>query len=258
MRKGSLPFLCVLIAVAAMVGCGGSSNPAAPSAATGGLKLQGLVMQGAPSASSQPGHVSALDAPSGRITVTLQENSSISTTVSINGTFELDGLPQTGFTLVFSVNGVQAGTITVTPVQGTTLVKIVVQVTTTTVVLLNLELDNENDNENNGTGSTCMIEGGKVGQHIELEGTVDSGTSTSFTLKVDGERSGGLVTVTGNGAQFKCDEDKTTSTSCAASLKKGSKVHVKGTLTSCSSTAATVTATQVEVQKAEGDNGPDE
>lgn len=248
MRKGFWPFLSVLIAVAAMAGCGGS-NPAAPSAAARGVKLQGVVLQGASGASSQPGRVSALDAPSGHITVTLQENPSISTTVSINGTFELEGLPQTGFTLVFSVNGVNVGTITITPIQGTTQVKIVVQVTTTNVVLEDLELEDENENEN----GTCMIEGGKVGQHIELEGTVDSGTSSSFKLKVDGERSTGLVDVTaGSSAQFKCEGDKSSSTTCQASLQKGSKVHVKGTLTSCTTTMAAVTATQVEVQKAEG------
>src|SRR5712692_591334 len=247
MRKGFWPFLSVLIAVAAMAGCGGSSNPAAPSAASAGVRLQGVVLQGASGVSSLTGRVSALDAASGRITVTVQENTSISTTVSINGTFQLEGLPQTGFTLVFSVNGVNVGTITVTPVQGTTQVKIVVQVTTTTVVLVNLELENENENDN----GTCMIEGGKVGQHIELEGTFDSLTSSGFKLKVNGERSSGLVDVATSGAQFKCEEDKTSSTTCQASLKKGSKVHVKGTLTSCSTTAAAVMATQVEVQKAE-------
>ncbi len=252
MRQCFWPFLSVLIAVAAMAACGGSSNPAAPSAATRGVKLQGVVLQGASGASTQPGHVSALDAPSGHITVTVQENQSISTTVSINGTFELEGLPQTGFTLVFSVNGVTVGTITIAPVQGSTEIKIVVQVTTTTVTLVNLELDDENENENEPP-PTCMIEGGKMGKHIELEGTVDSVTSSGFKLKVNGERSTGLVDVTSSSAQFKCEGDNSNSTTCQASLKKGSKVHVKGTLTSCTTTTAAVTATQVEVQKAESE-----
>jgi hypothetical protein len=193
-----------------------------------------------------------MDAGGGHITVSVQENGSISTTVSANGTFTLDGLPPAGFTLVFSVNGANAGTVTISPVQGSSEIKIVVQVTTTTVVLINLDLGDGHENDNNNEPpATCMVEGGRVGQHVELEGTVDSGTSSSFKLKVNGEKSSGLVAVTANGAQFKCGGDKSSSTTCQASLKKGSKVHVKGTLTSCSTTAAAVTATQVEVQKAE-------
>ena len=43
-----------------------------------------------------------------------------------------------------------------------------VQVTVTTVVLINLEID---DHENDDASKTCIVEGGKVGKKIELEGS---------------------------------------------------------------------------------------
>jgi len=269
MRKISWTLLWGVVTAAAMISCGGS-NPAGPSAPSGGLSLQGVVLPGATSASAQPGRVAAMAAGGGHITVTLQANPSISTTISSNGTFQLSGLPPTGFTLVFTANGVNLGTITVTPAQGTTTVHLVVEVTTNSVTLVS---ENDDDNENQPSPSpspkpsasptACIIDDGRTGQKVEVEGTVASGTSASFMLKVgaDDDRSPGTVTVTTSGTtKFKCggdDDNSAPSTTCTATLKTGSKVHVKGTLMSCTSTTAAVTATEVQIQKADGDNQGD-
>src|SRR5262249_8637858 len=111
--------------------------------------------------------------------------------------------------------------------------------------------DQGDDNDNQGDGSTksCMIEGGKVGQGIELEGNVDSGSSSAFKMSVNGNRSGGLVDVNAAGASFQCKGDKDNSSQCKASVTAGAKVHVQGSLDSCSQSAAHVTASEVKVQK---------
>ena len=55
--------------------------------------------------------------------------------------------------------------------------------------------------------------------------------------------------VTAAGASFKCQGDKSSSATCKASVKAGAQVHVKGTLTACTTSVASATATQVMVQK---------
>jgi hypothetical protein len=244
--------LFVVFAAAALVRCGGA-NPESPSAA--GVSLEGMVRQGPGAGSAGSAAVSAQSASGGRITVTVQEDPSQSTTVSGNGSFKLENVPVTGFTLVFSVNGVVLGSVSISPVQATTKIKIkiVVQVTDH-VELVDLEMNDENEdqggsNQGNQDPKTCMINGGRAGEHIELEGVVASGGSDHFQLRVNGNRSSGLVDVTASGASFKCQGDKSSSATCQASVKAGAQVHVKGTLTACTTSAASATATQVMVQK---------
>ncbi len=246
-RKSSSFFLlAVVLAGAAGVACGGS--PAGPS---GSATLQGVVLQGGSGASAQSG-ATAQSMSGGRIKVTVRQNPALTTTVSGNGTFQLDGVPTDGFTLVFTLDGATMGTISISPVQGATKIKIVVQVTGGNVELVNLDLQDENENDNNDqngdAAKTCMINGGKVGARIELEGNVDSGTGDAFKLAVNGNRSSGLVDVSASGASYKCNGQKK-GTDCKASLTAGDKVHVRGTLTTCTTTAASVTATEVMVQK---------
>jgi len=93
-----------------------------------------------------------------------------------------------------------------------------------------------------------MINGGTVGSGIELEGNVDSGDSSQFKMRVNGNRAGALVDVAAAGASYKCNGNKGTA-DCKANLKAGVKVHVSGNLTACSTDAASVTATQVMIQK---------
>jgi len=98
--------------------------------------------------------------------------------------------------------------------------------------------------------SSCALNGGTVGQGIELEGNVLSGSSAAFKLTANG-RSSVPVDVTASSASFKCVGSAKTSSDadCKASVKQGAKVHVRGTLMTCSTSAAQVTATEVKVQK---------
>jgi hypothetical protein len=244
----SARYLAVLIAAAAMLRCGGS-NPTSPSG--GGVKLQGVVLQNA-SGTATSASVSAQSAQAGKIVVTVRENPSLSATVSGNGTFEIQSLPAGGFTLIFSVNGAPVGQITITAVSEGATVKIVVRLSEHEVELVDLETEDEHEVEHHqgddDGAKTCMINGGKAGSKIELEGNVDSGNSSAFKMRVNGNRAGGLVDVAAAGASFKCNGDKST-TDCKANLKPGVKVHVHGNLTACTTSSASVTATEVKIQK---------
>src|SRR5205814_1764125 len=114
-----------------------------------GVTLEGMVLRGASAASAGTAAVSAQSDRAGRITVAVQEDPSQSTTVSGNGSFKLDNVPVTGFTLVFSVDGVVLGSVSISPVPATTTVKIkiVVQVTDH-VELVDLEM---NDDDQGGS-----------------------------------------------------------------------------------------------------------
>jgi hypothetical protein len=232
------------IVAAFVIGGCGSGSPT--SSSSGALKLQGIVLQDASGVTAQSNRPVA--GSGSTVTVTVKEVPSISVKVSGNGTFELEGLPTGTFTLVFTVNGVVVGEIQVQVVSGATEIKIVVQITGGTVILVNITFDNETDSDNNDASKTCIINGGKVAQGIELEGNVASGNSSSFKMDVNGNRSSGLVDVNASGASFSCN-GQAKSSDCKASLAAGNKVHVRGTLTSCSTSAASVTATEVKVQK---------
>ena len=247
----SRPARCVLVLIAAatMWRCG--SSPASPS---GGVKLQGVVLQDA-TAGAASASVSAQSAKPGKITVTVQEVPALSVTVSSNGTFAIEGLPAGGFTLLFSVNGAPVGAIAITAVGEGTTIKIVVKVTEQEVELVDMETDG--DDATGGlppitggpTNTACMINGGKMGAKIELEGNVDSvSTTLFFKLRVNGNRASGLVDVAAAGASYKCN-GKPSTADCKASLRSGAKVHVRGNLTNCSATAASVTAIEVKIQK---------
>jgi len=239
-----LPAAIAVLALA-LSGCG--SSPTSPSSMNASVNLHGLAMgQSAASASSASGY-RAMSA-SGSITVTVQ-GTSLSTTISGNGSFELDGLPAGTFTLVFTSNGVTLGTITLTNVPTQAEINLVVHITST-VVMVKVEINgtDETDNENNGTDGTktCLIDGGTVGSSIELEGSVSSASGKMFKMSVNGNRASADVSVDATGASFDCAGVKGT---CDASLLvAGAKVHVSGSLTSCSLTAAQVKATEVKFQ----------
>jgi hypothetical protein len=247
-------FLIVLSAAAALWRCG--SGPASPS--DGGVKLQGVVLEDAVATAASASVAQSVKA--GKITVTVQESPSLSTTVSSNGTFAIQGLPAAGFTLLFSVSGAPAGAVTITAVGEGTTVKIVVKVREQEVELVDLETEGSGGPSTGGPGTgdggpstgggtpnACMIDGAKMGGRVELEGSVEAGTSAQFMMRVNGNRSTGLVNVAANAASYKCYGNKTTD--CKASLRPGAKVHVRGTLTSCATAGANVTATEVKIQK---------
>jgi hypothetical protein len=237
-------YFLVLVAAAAMWRCG--SSPTSPSGA--GVKLQGVVLQDATASAASAG-LSAQSAKAGKIVVTVQENPSLSVTVSGNGTFEIQDVPAGGFTLVFSVNGVVVGQITITAVGEGTTIKIVVKIKDQEVELVEIETDDGGDQDSgDDEPKSCLINGGKVNSHIELEGNVDSGDSSQFKLQVNGNRSRGLVDVAASGASYVCNGKKG-SGDCKSNLVAGAKVHVRGNLTNCDTTVASVTATEVKIQK---------
>jgi hypothetical protein len=101
--------------------------------------------------------------------------------------------------------------------------------------------------------AACMINGGRAGERIELEGHVESGGAGGFLLRVQGNRASGPVQVDTAGAGFECTPasgpNAPTPAQCQASVTGGAKVHVRGTLQACDSAAAVVRAATVKVQK---------
>jgi hypothetical protein len=136
-RRSGVVLLALSMTFLPLVGCGGTS-PASPSSGKGAV-LRGVVLGDGASASS--GSVSALSTSNGRITVSVQENTSINTTVSSNGTFELENIPTGSFTLVFSSSTTVLGTVVVSGVPDDGQVVIVVQVTVVTVIVINIEIN---------------------------------------------------------------------------------------------------------------------
>ena len=139
MRERKWLVLGVMVVTAAALvaaACGGNS-PTSPSG-TRGVVLKGVVL-GA-SGTGQSGQVVAQGAGPGKITVTVKQNTSITTTVSANGTFELEGVPEGSFTLVFSSTTTVLGTVTV-PAGATQEINIVVNVTVNVVVIVKIEID---------------------------------------------------------------------------------------------------------------------
>ncbi len=243
MKRGD--FLVVVGVAALGLALSGCSSPTSPSS---GVTLrgtaQGALALGPGSTPSTGLHALAGTSSSSAITVTVQ-GTSIHTTISGNGSFELDGLPSGTITLVFSRNGVTIGTITISSVPDQAEIDLVVHIESTSVVIVNVKVDG-NDETDANTAKTCLIAGGVVGSGIELEGSVSSGAGTSFEMAVNGQRAGGTVSVDASSARFSCAGVKG---SCDASLiRAGAKVHVSGILSSCSLTAAQVKASQVKFQ----------
>jgi hypothetical protein len=239
--------LALLTALVPLVGCGGGSSPTSPSG--GGVVLNGLVV-GSDAVSSSSADVTAQSTSGQRINVTVEEDPSNSTNVAANGTFVLQNLPTGSFNLAFSTNNAPVGKVRITGVRDKVKVKVVVQVTANSVSLINLDMEDESG-EGQDDPKTCLISGGRSMEKIELEGDVNSGTPILFKLDVNGSRASRLVDVSASGASFVCNGDKKGSSStCQASVRTGAKVHVRGTLTTCTMDLATVVATEVKVQKA--------
>jgi hypothetical protein len=245
MKRGMLlSWVAVVVAAVVTGGCG-SDSPTAPSA--GGVVVQGVVLGDGASVTAAADTQTA-SASAKKLTVRV-DGTTLTVDVSANGTFELKGVPSGTFTLVFLADGVEVGRVEVSAPEGSE-VKIVVQVTGASVLVV-VELKVESpESKDATTSSSCVMNGGTVGQGIELEGNVLSGSSAAFKLTVSG-RSSVPVDVIASAASFKCvGSAKTTSDAdCKASVKDGAKVHVRGTLMTCSTSAAQVTATEVKVQK---------
>jgi hypothetical protein len=235
-----LALLAAAFGTLALVGCG--SNPAGPSGSSGVTVSGVLLGQGASVSASS---VQASAASGGTITVEV-EGTSLSTTISGNGTFRLEDVTPGTFTIIFLQNGTEIGRVTITASAGFQ-VKIVVQKQGVKVVLVDLEVDDGSGSNANGS---CPIEGGQVGSSIELEGHVAAPTDTGFTMTVNGNRvhatNGSFaITVNTSGSSIKCNGNK--KATCEPSVND--QVHVSGSLDMCDANAATVKATEVKVQK---------
>jgi hypothetical protein len=245
------------------VACGGSS-PTGPSASTG-VRVEGTVLDGS-AGTGVVAHSGTAAATSGPVTVTVKEEPSLSVTVSGSGTFELEGLPDGAFTLVFARKGVALGEVPVTGASGGETVKVVVRVDGRTVALVQLDIDGPgalaspsprpSPSPSPSPAATCAIAGGTVGQPIELEGHVaelltSPSPGPAFRMDVNGNRSEVAVTVDASKARFQC-VGTAKDGSCPSQLQVGAMVHVSGSLKSCTTGAtaeATVEATGVKIQK---------
>ena len=100
-------------------------------------------------------------------------------------------------------------------------------------------------------GATCMINGGRVGAGIELEGRVASALRyPSFMMTVNGNRASGPVT----SWPARCSAPRATAPirrrpSVPGAFVDGARIHVRGTLTACDLASALVTASEVTVQE---------
>jgi hypothetical protein len=116
---------------------------------------------------------------------------------------------------------------------------------------IKLQGDLEDDEDDEGDPE-CAISGGRAGERIELQGTVRSGGAAAFVLDVQGNRSRVPVPVDAASASFECSPasgpNAPTLEQCKARVTAGARVHVRGTLTSCSATAAAARASVVRVQ----------
>ena len=237
--KTSLLIVAVAMAGLALAACG-SSNPAGPSG-SGGVTVQGVLLgEGAAfTASSNAG------TSSGPVTVVV-EGTSISVTISGNGTFKLDDLPPGTFTLVFYQDDQEIGRVTVTAGDGAT-VKVVVQKKGSVIVVVELEIDDGDDDD---PESTSCLNGVSPGGQLQLEGDIESGNRNFFELRVSG-RASRPVKVDAAGATFVCN-GRTGDNGCPPKEEElmGAKVHVRGMLTSCAAdNVATVQANEVKIQK---------
>ena len=233
----------VVIAALIAVACGGESPTGANG---GGVVVQGVVMGDSASASAADTR-SPQASQAKKVTVKV-EGTTLTVDVNANGTFQLTGIPSGTFTLVFLADGVEVGRVVVTAGDGSE-VKIVVQVTAGQLIVVEIKVEDGSGSNTTNT-SSCSVNGGTVGQKIELEGNVESGSSAAFKLSVNG-RAGFPIDVNAASASFKCVGGAKTSTDaeCKASVKSGAKVHVSGTLMTCTASTANVTATEVKVQK---------
>jgi hypothetical protein len=247
-RRVLLAWIALAAAVIAPA-CGGGS-PSSPSG-SGGVAVKGVVVGDGTSFTASSG-AGPSAAQAQKITVTVA-GTSITAEVSANGTFELKGIPSGSFTLVFLVDGIKIGEVLISAPEGSE-VKLVVQVKNSVLVVVEIKVDAAGpvaSSSPSPTSSACMVNGGTVGQDIELEGDANSVTSAGFKLAVNGRAGTPVDVSTSSATTFRCigGAKVPTDAECKASFKDGAKVHVSGRLDSCTPLAAVVAAAEVKVQK---------
>ena len=136
-RRGLITSLCGVVLVAAA--CGGGSPFAATSINGSDIVLNGTVLNLVPGLSSA---VRSFSHEDGVITVSVLEDPNITTEVGPDGSFQLRGLPEGSFTLVFTdEHGEELGTLTLAEVKPNQELTISVEVTDDGVVLVEEQRD---------------------------------------------------------------------------------------------------------------------
>src|SRR5437773_4063013 len=202
MRQARLVYASILtVAAFVLMACGG--NPASPS--RDGIVLRGTGV-GASAFGASALSVGTATAPAEVVTVMVEENHAITTTVGADGSFTLRGLPEGGFHLVFSSGGVTLGTLAFSEVKPNQEITVTVQVSGSTVTLL--------EDRRNGIGHGDVEIEGLVSAVLLLDPVGDS------RFMIDGKT---VVARPGETAIREGNKART-----VADVTVGHQVHVKG------------------------------
>jgi hypothetical protein len=233
-RRLALIALVALVSVA-LAACGGGSSPAGPGP-DAGVTLVGNVVGTFGAASV--GASSGSSAAAATLTVFVQENPAITTTVGSDGSFTLRGLPPGGFTLVFQEGGVTIGTLSFSQVNANQEITITVMVSGGSVVLV--------EQRRNGIGHGELEIEGLVEQVLVL----DPAGESRFVIDgyVVAARPGQTAIREGNRARS------------VNEVAVGRRVHVKGVWLPAEGGVQPVLAHEIKLQGASsgpgGDPGP--
>lgn len=222
--------LLSLLTLIVLVGAACGSGPSTPSAAEG-VSLDGTAV-GLPALAAAAFSTSARGAETGNVTVSCMENLAITTTVGPDGRFTLRGLPEGGFSLAFSSNGTDLGSLSFEEVKPNQQITVTVDLSGATVVLV--------EQRRNGIGHGNLEIEGLVEQVLELEIAGDS------RFVIDGytvvARLGDTAIREGNRARTV--EDVTV----------GRRVHVKGEWVTTDGSTQEVLAREIKLQGDDDDN----
>jgi hypothetical protein len=217
------------LALALASGACGGGSPSSPSAAQatgGGVVLRGSVI-------SALGAVERIASGSSVITVTVKENSAITTTVGADGTFTLRGLPEGRFTLVFTNGTTPMGTVEFAGVLPNQEIIVTVSVSSSSVTVL--------EERRNGIGHG----------DIEIEGLVEAVLVPSAAGESRFTIAGKTVVVRPGDTAIR--EGNTART--VADVKVGRQVHVKGVWLAMEATGQPVLAHEIKLQDSTGTGG---
>jgi hypothetical protein len=202
-RLALIPAGLSLCAGLFLAACGGGS-PTAPSDAPA---ARGVTLSGTLQGSGGTASLHSLSSAAVALVVTVRENPAITTTVGADGSFTLRGLPEGGFTLVFTLDGRVLAELRFDDVRPNQEITIVVRLDGSTVTLT--------EQKRNGIGHG----------DVEIEGLVEAVIVADPTgesrFTIDGHavvaRPGDTAIREGNRARSVND------------LTVGRRVHVKGT-----------------------------